>query len=464
VNDARTVTARSQSFKTFKDSLNGSVLLPNDHRYDKLRTPWLEVMEQRPAVIVEAASVTDVVAAVDFAREEGLDFGVMATGHGIAAPCDGLLLRFGDMDDVFVDNKAKIAKVGPGVVSSQLLGAIEKHGLVYPAGQVGNVGVVGFSLGGGIGWLVRKLGAAVDYVVGADVVLADGSVVRADAKQNADLFWALRGGGGNFGVVVALEIALSPLSGVVGGEVYYPLERAAELLRFYRDWSAQLSIETSTVFRLLAVPPQPSAPSEIRGKKVCMIGVCHADVDTADAVLAPLSELGKPLLRDVKKRSVASMAGLDPASHMGGAPAYGQVEYLRVFSDGVIDRLVHLANTMLPPLTQFEVQQLGGALLNKSLESRGAFEPSSASHLLHLESPAVKAPLAEIAGATTEAFAALGDVYTGEKYFNFLRGDEQPNVERAFGNTKFARLQQLKAQYDPHNFFHLNLNIAPAKA
>jgi len=155
------------------------------------------------------------------------------------------------------------------------------------------------------------------------------------------------------------------------------------------------------------------------------------------------------------------MARLDPASHMVHAPAYGQVEYLNEFSDDVLDGLVGLAHTKIPPLMQFEIQQLGGALLNTSLERRGAFEPSSASYLLHLESPAVEASLAEIAGATMEAFAALGDVYTGEKYYKFLRGDEQPNVERAFGNTKFARLQQLKTEYDPHNFFHLNLNIAP---
>jgi FAD/FMN-containing dehydrogenase len=454
----------SSALKALKQDIKGSVVLPDAAHYDELRRPWLEVLEQHPAMIVEADCAEDVVASVNFARDHGLSLGVMATGHGIAAPCNGLLLRFTKMNGIVVDTARNVATIGPGVVSSELLKATERHGLVYPAGQAGNVGVVGYALGGGIGWLVRKLGAAVDYLVGADTVLADGSIVRADDAAHPDLFWALRGGGGNFGVVVSLDIALTPLKNVFGGELYYPLERAAELLRFYRTWSSQLSNETSTIFRVVAVPPAPTSPKELRGKTVCMIGLAHADPATADTVLAPLDQLGAPLYHDMKKRSIASMAALDPASHMKNAPAYGQVEYLNALSDDVLDGLAGLAHTKIPPLTQFEIQQLGGALLNKSFESRGAFEPSSASYLLHLESPAVKASLTEIAGATTEAFAALGDVYTGEKYYNFLRGDEQPDVERAFGNTKFARLQQIKAQYDPNNLFHLNLNIAPANA
>jgi len=457
------VSPESPALKALTRAVKGSVVLPGDGDYDKLRTPWLEVMEQHPALIVEAAGVEDVVAAVDFARNEGLHLGVMATGHGIAAPCDGLLLRFAKMNDIVVDTKRNIATVGPGVISSELLDATEKYDLIYPAGQVGNVGVTGYSLGGGIGWLARKLGVAADWIVGANVVLANGSVVRADEVDNPDLFWALRGGGGNFGIVVSLEIALTPLAGVVGGELYYPLERAAELLRFYRNWSSQLSNETSTIFRLVAIPPASTAPSEIRGQTVCMIGVCHADPKTADAVLEPLEQLGKPLRRDVKKRSIASMAGLDPASHSAGAPAYGQIEYLKDFSDDVIDGLARLAQTMIPPIMQFEVQQLGGALVGSSTERRGAFEPFSAAYLLHLESPAMNATLTEIANATTDAFAALGDVYTGEKYYNFLRADELPHIERAFGEEKFARLRQLKKRYDPSNFFHLNLNVAPAE-
>lgn len=460
---ARRNSAQTYRFKRLSEELDGSVILPGDADYDSLRKPWLDVIEQRPAVIVEAASSRDVVSAVSFARNESLALGVMSTGHGIAAPCDdGLLLRFSKMIDVAVDVSRRTAMVGPGVLSMDLLRAAEKDGLVYPAGQVGNVGVIGFALGGGIGWLVRKLGVAADWIVGAEVVLADGSMVHADASTNVDLFWALRGGGGNFGVVVSLEIALSPLSDLTGGEIYFPIERVAELLHFYRDWSSTLSNDTSSVFRIMSVPPTETAPSEIRGQVVCMIGVCHANPETADPVFEPLSGLGTPLLSDVKRRTLASMAGLDPASHMLGSATYGQVEHLRALSDAVIAGLARLARTVIPPLMQFELQQLGGTLLDVAHDRRGAFEPSSAAYLLHIESPAIKASMGELATATAGAFAALGDAYIGEKCYNFLRGDEQANVPHAFGLNKFERLRTIKQRFDPANLFHLNLNVPPA--
>lgn len=232
-------------------------------------------------------------------------------------------------------------------------------------------------------------------------------------------------------------------------------------MRFYRTWSSSLGEDTSTILRLVAIPPDKSAPQPIRGTTCCMIGLCHADPDTADGVLAPLQHVGEPLINSVKRCTVADMADLDPASHMPGAPAYGQVEFLKELSDGVIDGLVRLAHTMIPPLMQFDVQQLGGALTRISTEN-GAFHPSQAAYLLHVESPAIKTPMAEIAQKTHEALAALGDAYTGEKYYNFCRGDEQPLVEHAFGAEKFARLRDIKRKYDPTNLFHLNLNVTPA--
>jgi len=456
------MTTKNSDNASFTHYIRGKVIFPGDRRYDELRKPWLQVVEQHPELIVEAASVDDVVASVNFARVRGLVLGVMSTGHGVAAPCDGgLLLRLSDLTHIEIDAAQRRARVEPGIVSRDLLKAADKHDLAYPAGQVSNVGVVGYALGGGMGWLVRKLGGAADTILSANVVLADGSLVRASADENPDLFWALRGGGGNFGVVVSLEVALAPVNHVVGGEIYFPLERAGEVMRFYRTWSSALADDTSTILRLVGVPPDKSAPPPIRGTTCCMIGLCHADPDTADAVLAPVEQLGKPLLDSVKRCTVGDMTELDPASHTPGAPAYGQVEFLKELSDDVIDGLIRLAHTMIPPLMQFEVQQLGGALTRLSTE-HGAFHPSQAPYLLHLESPAIKVPMAEIAKKTHEAFAALGDAYTGEKYYNFFRGDEQPLVAHAFGAEKFGRLREIKRKYDPTNLFHLNLNVTPA--
>jgi len=457
------MATQQSDYTSFAHDIRGKVTFPADRRYDELRNPWLQVIEQHPALIVEAASVQDVIASVNLARERGLLLGIMTTGHGIAAPCDGgLLLRLSNLKRVEVDVAQRTVRVEPGVTSREILQASQKHDLAYPVGQVSNVGIVGFTLGGGMGWLVRKLGIAADRIISADVVLADGSPMHVSANENPDLFWALRGGGGNFGIVMSLEAELAPINHVVGGEMYYPLDRAGDIMRFYRTWSSGLGEDTTTIFRLVAVPPENSAPPPIRGKTCCMIGLCHTNLDTADAVIvAPLEQLGKPLMNSVKRCTVADMGENDPASHSSGAPAYGQVEFLNELSDEVIDGLVQLARTMIPPLMQFEVQQLGGALTRISTAS-GAFHASQAPYLLHLESPAVNAPMVEIAQKTRDAFAALGDAYTGEKYYNFLRGDEQPLVEHAFGAEKFARLREIKRKYDPTNLFRLNLNVTPA--
>lgn len=462
-----TAALNQTAVSALKDSVAGRVVTPGDPDYDTLRKPWLEVLEQHPALIVEATSADDVSAAIGFARTQGLPLGVMATGHGIAAACNGgLLLNLSKMTEMTLDLEANLVTVGPGVDSGMLLAKIEPHGLVYPTGQMSSVGVIGYTLGGGMGWLVRKLGAAASTVRRATVVLADGSLVHASTDEHPDLFWALRGGGGNFGVVVSLDLALAPVTETVGGEIYYPHERAGEILRAYRDWSSGLSDETSTIVRLLAPPLGQNVPAALKGRKTCMIGLCHADPQTADAVLEPLDSFGEPLLRNIKRRTVSAMAQLDPASHQSASPTYSGVEFLETLSDAVIDQLVQIANTVVPPLMQLEVQQLGGALLQWGAED-GAFHASSAPYLLHLVSPATpEASIDDLAKATRQAFdmvsGAAGDVFTGEAYYNFLRWNEKERVPRAFGEAQFRRLGEIKARYDPDNVFSLNLNIAPA--
>lgn len=442
--------------------LDGRALAPGDRDYDALRKPAQALVEQHPAVIAEAASADDVAAAIAFARERALTLAVTATGHGIAAPCDGgLLLHLGTLDAITVDVERRRATIGPGVTAGALLAATEPHGLTYPAGQVTKVGVTGYALGGGMGWLVRKVGPASASVVGADVVLADGSRVHASADEHAELLWALRGGGGNFGVVTALELALHAVPEVYGGDLYYPFSRAAEVLRVYREWAATLGDDTSTVVRLLALPVA-HFPGVLRGLRAVMIGVCHADPDAGPDVLKPLEALGKPLYQNVKRRTLSGLAGLELPSHRARAPGYDQAEYVRELSDAVLDRLLGAADRRLPPLMQVELQQLGGALGRDDARD-GAFEPSRAPYLLHLiTTPNPLDPLDTVAEATRGLVEALGDALTGEAYFNYLRGDEQARVPRAFGEAKYARLRALRRRYDPDNVFRLNLNVPPA--
>ena len=444
-------------------ALDGRVVTAGDKGYDSLRKPWLKVIEQRPALIVEAASAGDVAAAVRFARDHRLELGVTATGHGIAAACDGgLLLHLHRMTAVAVDPGRRRATVGPGVTGGALLAAIEPHGLTYPSGQVTSVGVTGYALGGGTGWLVRKLGPACDAVTGADVVLADGTCVHASADEHADLFWALRGGGGNFGVVVALELELAELPDVFGGELFYPIGRAAEVLRVYRDWAGTLSDETSTIVRLIA-PPVGHLPDALKGLGVCMIGVCHADPATGPEVVRPLDVLGTPLFRTMKRRPLSGMAGLDPASHMPGAASYDHAEYVRALPDDAIERIVRAVHAKLPPVMQAELQHLGGAFARSGAVS--AFEPTRAPFQLHLTTPANPLESMHTIADATRAFVAdLDGLFTGGAYYNYLRGDERDRIPHAFGAKKYARLRALKGRYDPDNVFRLNLNIPPQAA
>lgn len=443
--------------------IQGRVVLPGDEPYDRLRALWLQVVDQRPALVVHAGSTDDVAPAVAFARARGLPFGVMATGHGIAAACDGgLLLRLSELRGVRVDPASRGVHLEPGVTSAGLLAASEPHGLVYPSGQVSSVGVVGYTLGGGIGWMTRHAGAACRAVRSATVVLADGSTVTASAGEHPDLFWALRGGGGNFGVVTSLELPLEPLAEVYGGMLWYPLYEAGRVLTRYRDWAAGLGPETSTALRLLMVPPKPEYPESIRGKVACAVGLCHLDLGTVGELLRPWRAFRPPVFEQLATQPLSGMARYDEASHVDGSPTFGHLEHLEELSDEVLVQLIYLANECIPPLMILEIQQLGGALATPGeADDAMAYTPPRAPYLLHMISPAVKTSLATEAKATKKAFAKLGHLYTGEACYNFLRGDEQRRVPNAFGPDKYRRPQEVKRRYDPANFFRLNLNVRP---
>lgn len=360
----------------FSRTISGRVVSPGHADYDALRKPWLSLVEQHPALIVEADNIGDVVKTILFAQKENFELAIMATGHGIAkASDDGILLHLGKLDLLEIDSIRRTARFGPGVTSGRLLAAAQLHGLTYPSGQAANVGATGFTLGGGIGWMVRKLGPASSAVNSMQVVLADGSVVRASEDEHPDLFWALRGGGGNFGVVVEMEVALAAVPEVYGGEMHFPFDRASEVLRAYRDWCGGLGDDTSSVFRLLS-PPLGYLPSVLDRVKSCYIGVCHADPATADAMMAPLKALGEPLKSDLGPRSVHAMAMLDPASSETRSSGFSDAHYLRALNDDAIDRLLASASKHLPPLMQIEIQHLGGAFARSG--SDASFEPFGA--------------------------------------------------------------------------------------
>ncbi len=452
----------SQTIEALKTKLSGTVVADHDREYDEQRKAWLDVVEQRPSLIVNAATVKDIVEAVHTARDLGLPLGIQNTGHGIAAPCnEGLLLRLAGMKSVVIDAAGGTATIGPGVTSADLLKAAEAHGFVYPSGQVSSVGMIGYTLGGGYGWLGRKLGAACSTVRAAQVVLADGSVVNASETENPDLFWALRGGGGNFGVVTSLTVALTPLKKIFGGLVYYRMEDAPEVLRFYRDWTAGLSDDTSTYLRLTALPPKPSYLLPLHGTKACVIGVCHANLATAVQLHEQLRAFKTPAMDKLAERPYSEMAGLDEASSENASSTYSHVECLKSLNDGVLDSILAIANNALPPLVLLELQHLGGALTRPDQPDM-AYLPPEAPFYFKLVSPTIHASLQDLALTTNEAVRSMGDVFTGELSYNWMRGDQQVKVPDVYGSEKYRQLQVIKRKYDPTNLFHLNLNIPPS--
>ena len=452
-----------------RERVQGAVTTRGDRDYDEQRTPWLDVVEQLPAAIVNAETVQDVVETIRFAHERGLLLGVQNTGHGVARPCNGgVLLRLSAMEGVTVDAAGRTATVEPGVTFTRLLDETEAAGLVFPAGQVSSVGVTGYTLGGGVGWIARTVGPACHAVKEATIVLADGSVVTASATENADLFWALRGGGGNFGVVTSLALDLFPLPQVFGGMAYYRIEDAPDVLCFYRKWSAGLTNATSSVVRLERLPPSPRTLLHLHGLQTCSIGLCHTDLTTAEALHQQILDFKTPAIDDLALRPYSEMDQFDGASGKDGATSYSALRVLRGLDDAVMEGLVETARQYMPPLAVIEVQQLGGALSDDP-ESAAYTAPAAPAdgapagpYAIHIVSPAMSESLEALARDTERAFDVLGDVFTGETSYNYLRGDQQDRVPDAFGAAKYGRLRTIKERYDPSNLFSINMNIPPA--
>jgi FAD/FMN-containing dehydrogenase len=408
--------------------LRGSIHLPGDQGYDEQRRPLDPALDPRPAMVVEACNAADVRAAVGIAREHELPFAVQATGHGTRVPADGgILLNTAAMAPVLVDPDRRIAHVGPGARWGAVIAAGAPFGLAPLAGSSPSVGVAGYTLGGGVGWLARKHGFAADSLLRAEVVTADGAIVTASADEHADLFWALRGGGGNFGVVTGLEIRLHPVATVYAGTAYFAIERAAATLARYREWLAGAPDELSTALLLTRLPD---------GERVLALRAMYAGAaDEAERLLAPLREAAGPALADGMRPTTFA------AADMGGT-APRQLDLLADLPDAAIDALVAVEEATV------EIRHWGGAM------ARPAADAGPVGHRDVPLSVIVDAELPAVAGA-------LAPHATGGSFLNFLR--DPSRTATAYTAANWARLREVKAAYDPDNVFALNHNIPPAR-
>jgi FAD/FMN-containing dehydrogenase len=455
--------------KEFEDGLHGNLVRPGDAAYDEARAIWNGVHDGRPAVIAQCADASDVRHAIGFARSEGLDVAVRGGSHSIPgfSTCDGgIVIDLSPMKGIEVDEPGRTASAQGGVVWNEFDAATQEHGLATTGGLVSTTGVAGFTLGGGIGWLMRKHGLACDNLRSAEVVTADGQILTASATENQDLFWGLRGGGGNFGVVTSFEFDLHPVGPTVtAGPVFYPGERAEEILRFYRDFARDLPDELTTLANLLTAPPAPFLPEEWHGKKLIGLIGCYAgDPEEGAKAMQPLRDLGDPVADLVGPMPYVQMQGLIDALYPRGTKAYMKAGYMRDLDDKAIETLVRYHQDATSPASEIHVHHFGGAVARVD-DDETAYGDRQAPYVLNIIAMShEEGGLDSHVDWAQRLYGEIEPSLTGGAYINFLSAEGKERVQAAYGAEKFARLRALKDRYDPTNLFHLNQNVPPTIA
>jgi FAD/FMN-containing dehydrogenase len=427
----------------------------------------------QPDQVAVCATTDDVVEAVNHARENGLRVAVRGGGHsvaGLSAIDGGLLIDLAGMNGVEVDAERKLAKVGGGALLRELDGATQAHGLATPVGVVSDTGVAGVTLGGGYGWLRRKYGLSSDNVVEAEVVTADGAVLRAAADENPDLYWAIRGGGGNFGIVTSFTFVLHEVGPEVAfAATFYPIEEAADVMRGWRGYVESAPDEVTSTCVTMTFPANPELPEAVHDRPVIIVGGVHAghDVEAGLAEMQPLRELGTALF-DMSGPTpfVGVQQGFDALFPRDTLRAYWKSQYVDELTDEAIDTIAAAANDRPAPLTLVNTFHMGGAIARVG-EEETAFHQRTSPYMVSIDGMWTDAADddANIEWVRS-AWNAVAEHGTGEVYLNFTGlADEAPQagVDSAYGRN-LARLAEIKAKYDPENFFRINNNVVPSGA
>jgi FAD/FMN-containing dehydrogenase len=445
----------------------GELFYPGDTGYDEARSVFNGMIDRRPVLIARCATQVDVVAAVNLARDQGITLSVYGGGHGVtgAAVVDGgICVDLRGMKGISIDPEARTVRAEGGVNWGEFDAATTEHGLVVTGGRVPSTGIAGLALGSGSGWLERKFGFVCDNLIEAEVVTADGRIVRASESENADLFWGLRGGGGNFGIVTAFHFQLHPLPPVVlAGMLVWPAAMGSDLLKFYRDFMLAAPDEVGGGVAFITAPPAPFVPPEVQGHPVIGVVVSYAgDVEEGERVLAPLREFGPPAIDLVEPMPYLALQSLIEPANPHGMHNYWTADFYDSLPDEAIEVLVAGATDPVSPLTQILVVPGGGAI-SRVAEDAMAFGERHAEWNIHYLSmwpdPADSPTNIEY---TRNLSGSMKQWAAGGVYLNFIGDEGSARVESAFGPEKYARLQALKTTWDPDNLFCHNQNIKPA--
>lgn len=450
----------------FRSQIKGMVILPGEDQYDDTRRAWNLSVDQRPAAILIAGNVADITKAVLYAGRRNLDIAVQSTGHGVVkAANDCLLILTSNLGEIEIDAINRTAYIGAGAKWGEVLDETQQFGLAPLLGSSPDVGVVGYTLGGGMGWLARKHGLATDSVRFFDVVTTDGQLLRASTTENSGLFWGLKGGGGSLGIVTGMEIRLYPVTTVYGGNLIYPIEMAREVFEYYRDWIVYAPDELTSSIVIMNFPPVPEIPEPMRGKSTVMVRGCYCgSLEQGEALINGWRKWQPPLVDDFKAMPFSQVGSIsnDPVDPVAGLSTGA---WIRELSDEAIQVLIQYGagKDVNSPLTVTEVRHAGGAI-SKVNSNLTAYSHRNEKHLLQLVglTPTIETRQ-HLQQYIYQFKSDLAPHLTGNVYMNFLEGEEsRERVRDAYSTDTFQRLQDIKSKYDPENRLSYSFNISPS--
>ena len=454
----------AQSIDQLKSAFRGELIQPTDAAYESARKVYNGMIDKHPRLIARCVDVADVIAAVNYGRENDLLTAIRGGGHngaGLGTCDDGLVIDLSRMKGIRVNPADKTVRVEAGCVWGDVDHATHAFGMATPCGFISTTGVAGLTLGGGIGYLTRKYGLTIDNLLSVDMVLADGSFVTANSKENSDLFWAVRGGGGNFGVVTSFEFRLQPVNMVQFGPTFWPIDEAASVLTAYRDFIKKAPEEVSGFFAFLVVPPAPMFPEHLHLKKVCgVVWCCTGSAEQTEEALKPMRSLGKPLFDHVGPAPFPAVQSLFDALFVPGLQWYWRADNFTDLSDEAIARHVEHGPKIPTMLSTMHLYPVNGAAqrVGKNETAYSFREALFAEVIVGVDPDPANAE--KITVWCKDYWDALHPYSAGGAYLNFMMDEGQDRIQAAYRDN-YQRLAGIKKKYDPKNFFRVNQNIRP---
>jgi FAD/FMN-containing dehydrogenase len=443
----------------FKTHLHGELIVPGDDTYDSARRVWNGMIDKYPALIARCADVADVLRSVEFARSQQLVVAVRSGGHSFPghSTCDGgLVIDLSRMKTIQVDPGKRTARVQAGVTLGECIPEMQQFGLAIPVGTASETGLAGLTLGGGLGWLMGKYGLTMDSLLAVEVVTADGRVLRARSDEHPDLFWAVRGGGGNFGIVTSFEFRLHPVATLLSGLIFYPMDRTLEVLQLYREFSRTAPDELTAYAGLATMP---------NGLAAAAIGVCYCgSLEEGELLIAPIRTLGSPLAEMIRPMSYLELISILDAGAPRGHSYYSKAHSLKQLDEEVFQIMIDYSAMRTTPAEQIALQHVHGTA-SRIGPTETAFALREEHYAFQIMTSWNEEEIADRADAhidwTRRLWAEIEPFATAETYTNYLEDEGEAQVRTSYGAT-YERLACVKDAYDPTNFFHLNHNIKPA--